>query len=66
MTYPKYGTKLIECAKRGCDWRGKETDRVSVPAPRRKGVSYTVCPKCGEKGYYFAPENAVDDEGSAS
>lgn len=66
MNYPTYGTKLIECAKRGCHWRGNEKDRVSVPDPRRKGVSYTVCPECGEKGYYFAQENAGDDVGSAS
>lgn len=53
MNYPKFGTAPIRCAKRGCKWRGFETDLVGGEQAG-KGIAYTnICPSCGSNSYWF-------------
>lgn len=61
MSYPDYGTALIECANPPCKWRGYETDMISDPAPKvaPRGKLTTienVCPRCKKPGYHFVEE----------
>jgi hypothetical protein len=53
MSYPKYGTSLIKCAGRGCDWTGLETDRITHPDDVGKFSQRNVCPKCHHTDYTF-------------
>ena len=54
--YPKFGTALIECAKRKCKWRGLETEMQQVPHKTIKGAMQSACPKCGNDSYYFVKD----------
>ena len=66
MSYPEWGTALIECANPPCTWRGLETDMIPDPAPGPKAAPSgcltsfasveNVCPTCKKPGYYFVKE----------
>ncbi len=53
MSYPPFGTRDIKCAKRGCGWIGKETDRIVHPDDAGKFAVRKVCPKCHCDSYSF-------------
>lgn len=55
MGLPEFGTAPIRCAKRGCKWRGYETDMGSRMETRPSGMkqSKAICPVCGNDDYYF-------------
>lgn len=50
---PAYGTALIRCGKRKCDWRGYEGDLVKKPHPKFASATQNVCPTCGCDIYTF-------------
>jgi hypothetical protein len=57
MSYPDFGTKPIRCAKRGCKWRGFETDLKAGPT---QGIATkNVCPSCGGDSYWFMTNREV-------
>ena len=57
MSYPPFGTSPIKCARRGCDWKGLETELESVPYPSNTpgglNAYHSQCPKCGSRAYRF-------------
>lgn len=61
MSRPAWGTAPIRCGKTKCKWRGYETDLVSVPHKRIKGMGLTaqVCQKCGCDSYMFMTEREI-------
>lgn len=65
MSLPAYGTAQIECARRRCDWTGKETDMARKPDPKIANATTAICPKCGGEGYFFV-KNKPAKGGAAS
>lgn len=61
MNRPAWGTAPIRCGKMKCKWRGYETDLVSVPHKRIKGLGLTaqVCPVCGCDSYMHMTEREI-------
>ena len=39
-----------ECTKRSCKWQGTDNDKVKDN--RGHGITYYVCPKCGNDTFY--------------
>lgn len=50
MTRPAWGTAPIQCGKRGCGWRGYETD---LATRKERLWSFYVCPACRCDSYVF-------------
>jgi len=61
MSLPKYGTAPIKCAKRGCKWRGYETQLAKKSDPLHSSLSATrsICPSCGYDSYLFMTEKEI-------
>lgn len=61
MSRPAWGTAPIRCGKTKCKWRGYETDLVSTPQKRIKGMglSSSICPTCGCDSYMFMTEREI-------
>lgn len=56
---PAYGTAMIRCGKRKCDWRGVEGDLAKKPHPKFAGATQNVCPTCGCDSYTFMTEKEI-------
>jgi len=52
--YPPFGTRPIKCCRRGCSFRGYETDLAEEPCVIGGVVAMqSVCPVCGNQSYQF-------------
>lgn len=54
--------KPIICSRKGCGWRGYESQMSQVPDESYTGVikvSKAVCPKCGCDSYYFMTDRQI-------
>lgn len=60
MSLPKRGMAPIKCGKRGCKWRGYETEMKQVPHPTVAGT-ISVCPTCGNESYMFMTKGEIAD-----
>lgn len=61
MAFPEWGTAPIKCSKRGCKWKGYETDLAHAPAKIVNVTGTTnVCPTCGCDSYYFMTKRQID------
>lgn len=58
MGFPEWGTAPIKCAKRGCGWRGFETE-LDAEDGRQDMTTQSICPECGCHDYYFMTEKEV-------
>lgn len=59
MSRPAFGTSPIRCARRGCDWKGKEGDRIVHPDDAGKFAQRLVCPACHHTDYTFPRRKRV-------
>lgn len=57
MSLPAYGTAPIKCGKRGCNFKGHETDLVGLETKLGK---QGTCPTCGCKSYIFMTQAEID------
>lgn len=55
MGLPEFGKAPIRCAKRGCKWRGYETEMTSRMeiSPGGTKSNRATCPACGNDDYFF-------------
>lgn len=60
MALPRHGVAPIKCAKRGCFFRGYETD-LQKKADQISGVKVqiSVCPDCGHDSYQFMTKRQI-------
>lgn len=59
MGYPPYGVAPVRCGKKGCPWRGYETEMRAVRVPEDPDRLDHVCPICGEDGYFFMTKKEI-------
>lgn len=59
MNWPIWNTAPIRCGKMKCNWRGYEGDLASVPHPKFKSATQSVCPTCGCDSYMHMTEREI-------
>lgn len=58
MGFQEWGTAPIKCAKRGCGWRGFETE-LDAEDGRQDMTTQSICPECGCHDYYLMTDKEV-------